>query len=171
MLLTLTLAVGCGGEPTDDLAPVSNFDATKYLGTWYEIARLPNSFEDGLTNVTATYSPYKKDKIKVVNEGYNTKSGKWEQATGQAKFKGAKDQGLLKVTFVGGIYLFGGDYKIIELDPGYQYALVTSSTRDTLWFLSRTPAVSPSLLKKMSDLGRKLDFDVDSWILVDQSWN
>lgn len=167
----LAVATGCGGESTDDLPPVSNFDANRYLGTWYEIARMPNRFQDGLTNVSATYSLRDDGNIDVLNEGLNQETQQWEQVTGRAKFQGPRDEGLLKVTFVGGIFLFGGDYKVIELDPGYQYALVTSSTRDSLWFLSRTATVSPALRQQMVDLARKLRFDVDQWIFADQGLN
>ena len=167
----VVIASGCGGEPTDDIPAVSNFDANSYLGTWFEIARMPNRFQDDLTNVKATYSLREDGKIDVLNEGFNQETEQWEQVTGRARFQGPRDEGLLEVTFVGGIFLFGGDYKVIELDPDYKYALVTSSTRDNLWFLSRTPTVSPALRQKMIDLARTLRFDVDSWIFGDQSWN
>jgi apolipoprotein D and lipocalin family protein len=115
-LLGLALLLsGCVGIP-DGITPVAGFQVERYLGKWYEVARLDHSFERGLEQVTAEYSPRDDGDIRVMNRGYNTAKQQWEEAEGRAKFVGAKDVGQLKVSFFGPFY---GGYNIVELDPNY----------------------------------------------------
>jgi len=138
------------------LEPVSGFDLNRYLGKWYEIARLPTWFERDLVNVTATYSLRSDGKVKVVNEGYKrTRSGKHKVAVGKAKFAKSPDKGYLKVSFFGPFY---ADYIIVELDPEYQYAIVASS-RKYLWILSREPKMDSTVLDKLVKRAQELGFD------------
>ena len=110
-LLILTfLFSGCSGIP-DGIEPVANFEVKRYLGKWYEIARLDHSFERGLSNITAEYSVREDGNLRVLNRGYNIKKKKWQDAEGKAKFTGSSDIGSLKVSFFGPFY---GGYNIIE---------------------------------------------------------
>ena len=127
------------------MEPISNFDLNQYLGKWYEIARLPASFEKNLINVTATYSMRNDGKVKVENQGIDQKSNKNKIAIGKAKFAGNSNIGYLKVSFFGPFY---ADYKIIELDTNYQFALVMSSTKYA-WILSRSPKLDSVIVNKL----------------------
>jgi apolipoprotein D and lipocalin family protein len=95
----MSLLPGCAGTSTKNLTPVSGFDAGRYAGSWYEIARFPHVFERGLTDVTAEYTAQADGSIRVVNRGYDPAKGKWRSATARAVFAGARDTGLLCVTF------------------------------------------------------------------------
>ncbi len=155
----------CVGIP-ENVEPVSNFNLKKYLGKWYEIARLDHSFERGLTHVTAEYSLRNDSGIKVINRGYSAKEKSWKEAEGKAYFVNGPDQGYLKVSFFGPFY---GSYIVFELDhDNYQHALVCGPNKSYLWILSRTPTLNEEivedLLKKTSSLG----FDVSQLIFVDQ---
>src|SRR6187431_3344352 len=97
-LFTTLLLVGCLGTP-DNVKPVTNFKVEKFLGTWYEIARLDFIYEKGLNQVTATYSLRSTDQIKVVNRGYQTEKSRWRETEGKAFFVNGKDEGYLKVSF------------------------------------------------------------------------
>jgi apolipoprotein D and lipocalin family protein len=121
LLLVLTLFLSaCTGTP-DGVKVVTGFEADKYLGTWYEIARLDHSFERGLEKVTATYSKREDGGIKVINRGYNPVKQEWKEAEGKAYFVETPDIGKLKVSFFGPFY---GGYNIIELDKSYyNYAM------------------------------------------------
>ena len=79
---------GCAGLPKG-AQPVTGFEAERYLGVWHEVARLDHSFERGLVNVTAEYSPRPDGGLKVVNRGFSPAKGKWKQAEGRAYFKSA----------------------------------------------------------------------------------
>ena len=112
----------CTGMP-EKVEPVDNFELDRYLGTWYEIARLDHSFERGLTNVTAEYSLRDDGGVKVVNRGYDPEAGEWKEADGKAYFVEDQNTGYLKVSFFGPFY---GSYVIADLDQeDYQYALVS----------------------------------------------
>jgi apolipoprotein D and lipocalin family protein len=147
--------------------PVSGFELNRYLGKWYEIARLPFKYEKDLVNVTATYSLRKDGKVKVVNEGYKgTKDGKHKVATGKAKFGKSTDQGYLRVSF---FWIFYGDYIIVDIDENYTYALVASSPK-YLWILSREPKMEKVILDSLIEKAQKLGFDTSRLYFTPQEW-
>ena len=155
----------CLGLP-ENIKPVQNFDLNKYLGKWYEIARLDHSFERGLQNVTAEYSIRDDGGVKVVNSGFSNKENEWRTAEGKAYFVNNESEGYLKVSFFGPFY---GSYVIFELDENYQYAFVTGADKKYLWLLSRTPQIDNELkdhfLEKVSLLG----YDTSEIIFVKQN--
>lgn len=91
---------GCLGMPKG-VEPVSGFELNRYLGKWYEVARLNHSFEEGLSQVSAEYSVNEDGSVKVINRGYSKEDQEWNEAEGKAKFIDAEDQGYLKVSFLG----------------------------------------------------------------------
>ncbi|QTR47320.1 lipocalin family protein [Thiothrix litoralis] len=166
-LLVLMLAwvlAGCVGVP-EGITPVAGFQVDRYLGRWYEVARLDHSFERGLEQVTAEYSPREDGTIRVLNRGYNTNKQQWEEAEGRAKFVGSKDVGQLKVSFFGPFY---GGYNIVELDPNYQYVMIVGNDRDYLWILSRTPQLDAAVQQRLVEKAKSLGFATDKLIYVKQ---
>src|SRR5690606_15589272 len=118
------------------------FDLKKYIGKWYEIARLDMRFEKNLNNVTAEYSLNEDGSVRVDNRGYDYLSDKWKESIGKARFVHTPDEGRLKVSFFGPFY---SGYNVIALDPGYRYALVAGSNLNYLWILSREPGIPTSV--------------------------
>jgi len=167
MGVTLTGCMGLFGvhKVPDNIQPVTNFDVNKYLGTWYEIARLDHSFESGLSQVTATYSQREDDGIRVVNKGYNAQKDQWQTAEGKAYFVDSPDKAHLKVSFFGPFY---GGYIVFHLED-YQYALVTGPDKSYFWFLSRTPQVPAEIQQRLISKAKQLGFAVDELIMVDHS--
>ena len=156
----------CTGAP-DGVTVVTGFDLNRYLGTWYEIARLDHKFERGLSNVTATYSLRDGGGVNVINRGYNVEDQEWEEADGKAYFVGDEDVGQLKVSFFGPFY---GGYNIIELDKdGYEYSMVAGPDRSYLWILSRTQTMDPDLLQGLIAKARELNFATDELIFVEHN--
>jgi apolipoprotein D and lipocalin family protein len=154
---------GCAGIP-DGVSAVDRFEVNRYLGTWYEIARLDHRFERGLTNVSATYSLRDGGGLTVVNRGYDVHGEKWKEARGRAYFVGSQDVGMLKVTF---FWPFYGGYNIVELDTEeYRYALVCGPNRDYLWILARDKNLEAAIYKKMVARAGELGFAVDQLIEV-----
>ncbi|MGA9638373.1 lipocalin family protein [Flavobacterium sp.] len=133
---------------------VQNFDKAKYLGKWYEIARLDFKYEKDMNNTTAEYSLKDDGMIKVDNKGYDYKKEKWEQSTGKAKFVGDENVAMLKVSFFGPFY---SGYNVIAIDPAYKYALVAGESLDYLWILSRETSIPEEIktnfLKKAQQIG------------------
>ena len=135
--------------------PVEQFEIDRYLGKWYEIARLPTWFEKDMTNVTATYSLMKNGKVKVENAGI--KNGKQKHAVGKAKIAQSAVIGHLKVAF---FLWFYADYIIIDLDKeNYTYAMVASS-REYLWILCREPKLDATILDSLVNKAEKMGFDI-----------
>jgi len=151
----------------ENVTPVKNFELDRYLGRWYEVARLDHSFERGLQQVTAEYTLDDEGHVDVTNRGYSAAEGEWEEAKGKAKFVKDSDTGHLAVSFFGPFY---GSYVIFELDKnGYEYAFVSGPNTDYLWFLSRTPTVDIELYEHFVETADTLGFDVSELIRVDQS--
>ena len=164
LVFTLPFVAACTGI-ADQVTPVPNFELPRYLGRWYEIARLDHAFERGLTHITADYSLRDDGGVKVVNRGYDEEAGSWEEAQGKAYFVKSDDKGYLKVSFFGPFY---GSYVIFELDENYQWAFVTSYNKNYLWLLSRTPQVQPAVLQDFLSMARELGYDTDELIYVRQ---
>lgn len=145
--------------------PVKNFSLEKYLGTWYEIVRMPVPFENGLGKVTANYSLGKNGYVIVLNRGIKEKNNKASIARGKAKFAAEKTTGHLKVSFFGPFY---ADYIITELDSAYTYAMITGNSNDYLWILSRTPTMDKPLLVSLVEKAAGLGFNTKKIIFTPQ---
>ena len=164
ILSACILLASCTGLP-EGVDPVKNFDPDRYLGTWYEIARLDHRFERGMTHVTADYSLREDGGIRVINRGYDTESGEWKEAEGKAYFEGSRNEGHLKVSFFGPFY---GSYAVFDLDQyNYQHAFIAGNSTDYLWLLARTPSVSDEVKQSFIDQSRSLGFPVEGLIFVD----
>lgn len=138
----------------DDLDVVPSVDLNRYVGRWYEIARLPNGFQKKCADtVSANYTLRADGKIEVLNRCRKA-SGEFTTAKGKAKIVDKKTNAKLKVTF---FWPFYGDYWILDLGPNYEYAVVGEPDRKYLWILSRSPqmdeALFQELLQKMAGKG------------------
>jgi apolipoprotein D and lipocalin family protein len=157
------LVAGCTGMP-QGVTPVSDFDVNRYLGEWYEIARLDHSFERGLEKITAQYSLKPDGGIRVVNRGFDPASGQWREAEGKARFIDDPSTGRLKVSFFGPFY---GAYNIIRLDhDGYRYALVCGPDTSYLWILARTPDLDSTIVEQLVSYAAESGFDTSQLIYV-----
>lgn len=149
------------------LTTVRDVDINKYSGKWYEIARLPNSFEKGLVCVTANYGMRDDGKISVINAGRKEDDiSKVKSVQGKAWVPDKNEPGRLKVQF---FWPFAGGYYIFHLDQeNYQYALVGNPSRKFLWILARTPKIEESLYQELLDIARKNEFAIEKLIKVRQ---
>jgi len=164
-LVVFLLLTGCLGKP-DGVEPVGNFELQKYLGKWYEIARLDHSFERGLSQVTANYSLRDDGGVKVLNRGYSEERKEWKQAEGKAYFVGGDDRGYLKVSFFGPFY---GSYIVVALDhERYRYSMVAGPNKSYLWILSRTPQMEDKVKAELVRKAAALGFDTAKLIFVKQ---
>jgi len=159
------LVTGCGGYP-HTITPVKQFDVHKYLGKWYEVARLDHSFERGLEQVSAEYTLLKGGRIKVVNRGFSIKNNEWKEAVGKAYSAGRADEGYLKVSFFGPFY---SSYVVFDLDKeDYQYAYVSGPNHNYLWLLSRTPKVEEEVITRFVETAEEKGFNREELIYVKQ---
>jgi apolipoprotein D and lipocalin family protein len=164
-VFTLIISISfnsCSTIPIGAVA-IENFEKEKYLGQWYEIARLDFKFEKNLNNTTANYSINKNGTLKVDNKGYNTKKQKWSQSIGKAKFINGEEIGSLKVSFFGPFY---GGYNIIAVDSEYKYALVAGSSLDYLWILSRDTNIPHHIKSKYLNIAKAIGYNTEELIWV-----
>jgi apolipoprotein D and lipocalin family protein len=167
LLLALSLA-GCTGIP-EGVEPVRGFDLQRYLGTWYEIARLDHPFERGLSNVSANYTLRDDGGVRVLNRGFDAAEGEWKEVEGKAYFVEEPDVGRLKVSFFGPFY---ASYNVIALDKeGYRHALVSGPNTDYLWILAREPTLPPEVQEALIAQAKAAGFPTNDLIVVEHPQN
>ncbi len=145
-------------DPVPPLRTVSSLDLKRYMGKWYEIASFPQRFQKGCVATVATYSLRPDGKVDVVNECRNmTPEGKLRVAKGTAWVVDRSTNAKLKVRF---FWPFSGDYWVIDLGPGYEYAVVGHPERTYLWILSRTPKMDPDTYNHIIERLKAQHYDV-----------
>jgi len=146
--------------------PVGNFDISRYLGRWYEVARIDQRFEKGLVRTRAEYSLNSNGSVQVVNRGFDPRRNRWEEARGKGQFVGGSDQAALKVSFFGPFY---GGYNVVALDEQYRWAMVVGSSLDYFWILSRTPVLPTGVRQHLLSQAQQIGIDLDRivWVMQD----
>ena len=137
-------------------------DLKKYMGKWFEIARIKNEFEPNMKKVTAQYNLNEDDTIQVINSGYI--DGTLKEIIGTAKT--TNENNLLLISFRHPIY---SQYKILFVDDDYQYALVGGSSENYLWMLSRTPNLDKAILDKMINIAKEEKYNINKIVLTEQN--
>lgn len=146
--------------------PVGNFDISRYLGRWYEVARIDQRFEKGLVRTRAEYSLASNGSVQVVNRGFDPRRNRWQEARGKAQFVGSSDEAALKVSFFGPFY---GGYNVVALDEQYRWAMVIGSSLDDFWILSRTPVLPTGVRQHLLAQAQQIGVDLDRilWVMQD----
>lgn len=167
IIVMFAFSLSCSSVP-DMVKPVSEFDLPRFMGTWFEIARLDHRFERGLEKVTAQYTLLDDGSVRVVNKGFSPKKNEWKEAVGKAKVASDVNMGALKVSFFGPFY---GPYVVYELDKmEYQYAFV-SSGEGYLWLLARSPTVDEEIKERFIESAKTLGYQESELIFVAHGTN
>ncbi|MGQ7947552.1 lipocalin family protein [Flavobacterium sp. WC2509] len=166
-IITLLGFSSCSFKP-ENAAAITPFYKEKYLGKWYEIARLDFKYEKDLNNTTAEYSINEDGTIKVFNRGYNVKKNEWEQSTGKAKFVGNENVAELKVSFFGPFY---SGYNVIAIDSDYKYALVAGESLKYLWILSRDKTIPNDIKENYLKIAEKIGYQTSDLIWAEHTKN
>lgn len=175
MVIGASLIAGTAGAATylltgSDSIPASaeavkDFDAARYMGKWYEIARFDFKFEKDLALVTADYSENPDGSIKVVNSGYNTEKEQWQSAVGKAVFAKTSDIGMLKVSFFGPFY---SGYNVVAIDKEYKYAMVFGKNLNYLWLLSREKTMPKAVIENYLEIAANAGYDLSRLVWTAQ---
>lgn len=165
VFISVMMFNSCSSIPKGATA-VSPFEKEKYLGLWYEIARLDFKFEKNLNNTTAEYGIREDGKISVTNRGYNYVKDEWKEAVGKAKFVEDENVAKLKVSFFGPFY---AGYNVIALDENYQYALVAGKDLGFLWILSRETTIPDDVKNQYLNIAQNIGFETDDLIWVEHN--
>ncbi|HCM39152.1 MAG: hypothetical protein A2070_00865 [Bdellovibrionales bacterium GWC1_52_8] len=154
------------------LRTVPSVDLSRYVGTWYEIARLPNRFQKDCAQSTAKYSLREEGKIDVLNSCRKLSDGSLKEAHGLAEVVDRDTNSKLRVIFTPGLIRWlgigWGNYWIIELEPEYKYVVVSEPGREYLWILSRTPVMEKSVYEGILERLKANGFDVSKLIHFSQ---
>lgn len=159
----MSIFYSCDTIPHGAIA-VKPFHKERYLGKWYEIARKDFKYERNLSNTTAEYTLNDNGTIKVDNQGFNKKTGKWDRAIGKAKFVEEDNIGKLKVSFFGPFY---SGYNVIAIDDEYNYALVAGSSLKYLWILSRNTNIPVEIKNKYLKIAEQIGYNTADLIWVE----
>jgi apolipoprotein D and lipocalin family protein len=149
-VLVWVIACAAGGVSAgESLTPVASLDVPRYMGTWYEIAKLPNWFQRNCVSSTrAQYSLQEDGRVQVANS-CRLATGEFDDALGVARQIGAPNSPKLKVRFAPAwlslLPMVWGDYWVVELDDNYQWAAISEPGRKYLWILSRSPRMDPAV--------------------------
>lgn len=146
---------------------VSSVDLKRYMGTWYEIAHYPTSFQKGCMATKATYALLDDGRVDVLNEcKRGTPDAEPSRAKGKAKVVDGETNAKLKVTF---FWPFYGDYWIIDLGEDYGYAVVGHPSRKYLWILSRAPRMDEALYGRILErLKNEKGYDITKLVRTPQ---
>lgn len=165
MVICSLIVAGCASAPAG-VKVVDGFELQRYLGSWYEIARLDHRFERGLSRVSATYSMRNDGGVEVINRGYNRSDNSWKEARGRAYLRGKPQIAALKVSF---FWPFYAGYNVIALDrQDYRYALVCGPSRDYLWILAREQQLEAPVVERLVAMAGAYGFDTEALIFVEQ---
>jgi apolipoprotein D and lipocalin family protein len=170
-LILTAVAIALSAQ-TRPLRVVPVVDYERYAGTWYEIARLPNSFEKKCVgDITATYTVRQDGRIDVKNR-CRVANGAFSDAVGIARRVDGQPPSVLKVrfapAFLSFIPLVWGDYQIIELADDYSHVIVGSPDREYLWILSRTPRMDDTLYRSLLKAAESQGFGTTGMVKVEQ---
>jgi len=163
----LTILSGCGSPNYAPLNVVDKVDVARYLGKWYEISHLPNSFQKKCNCTSAEYSILDSTTILVVNTcRKDSSNGEISQVKGKAFLVEGTNNTKFRVQF---FWPFRGDYWIIDLDKdNYQYAVVGTPSRQYLWILSRKPTMEEKLYYSLVDKCKEKGFDIRMLVKTNQ---
>lgn len=162
-LLTVPIIAlfSCSPKVTVDNSTVPSLDLNRYLGKWFEIARIDHRFERGMEQCTAVYERQEDGMLKVTNRG--KKRGEWSTTVGKGKLTNVP--GVLRVSFFGPFY---ADYRVLKLAPDYSYALVGGGSDDYLWILSRTPQLNDDARRRIVSDAHSRGYNTERLIWVKQ---
>lgn len=165
-ILPILCMEGCSTADSIITSTVPSLDIERYMGRWYEVARMDHSFERGLTGCMANYSLQDDGTVRVVNSGFkNNLEGDYKESVGKARRPDSRYPGKLEVSF---FLWFYSDYNVMELADDYRYALVGSKSEDYLWILSRTPQLLPEDKDYLINQAKARGYDVTKLIWVQQ---
>ena len=148
------------------VSPVDSFDLSKYLGTWYEIARIDFRHEKNLDNTKVMYSINYDGEIKVLNSGVNTITGEYSEAIGRVKVVSDNGSAMMKVSFWGPFY---SGYNVIALDKDYKYALVAGDSHKYLWMLSREKTIPIAVINDYLKVAKQAGYDTRKLLWVNHN--
>ena len=155
---------GCATKPLN-INPIQNFDVNKYMGRWYEIARIDSFLKDGMDYVYSDYHLDKDGTISVLSSGLKAGDSTREYVEGEADLAKGRKTGFLEISFIRPFY---SDYIVFKVDGDYQYSYVGGSDKNHIWLFSKTPTVPEDIREDFLARANSLGYDVTKLVWVQQ---
>lgn len=164
-ITALILLRACSPKIPKGAKAIQDFNPERFLGTWYEVARLDYKWERNLDNVNATYSLKPDGSIKVDNKGFDYTENKWKGKIGEARFVHSSTEARLKVSF---FKPFWAGYNVVDIDEEYKYALVFGNDLCYMWILSKEKAIPEKYKERFLKKAQETGYDTSKLIWVKQ---
>lgn len=148
--------------------PLEPFDLQRYLGRWYELARLDAGASRGLTDTSIEFSQSPHGQVQALHRGFDPQAWQWRHARASVRPAGRPDVGYLKISF---IWPATASHVVVAADDDYRHAVACGHNREQLWLLARSPQVKSVVRAALLEQARVAGFDVDSLLWVDQRRN
>ena len=160
VIATVGALAGCNSIPPAPLPTVASVELPRYMGTWYEIARLPNRFQAACASDTVARYRLKGDGVEVLNRCRRA-DGSVDAITGRATPVAGSAGARLRVSF---FWPFYGNYWVLDIDRAYETVLVGEPSREYAWILSRSPHIDDAHLQALLARAQSLGFDRSAFV-------
>ena len=153
-------------RPAAVIEPVADFDVERFVGDWYEIARIEQGLGKPLTRSRVEYALQDDGSLSITSRGFHTGTHRWVESTGTARFVGSPHFGALKASFLG--LIFEG-YHVVAIDPDYRWAMIMGDTTDSFKLLSRTPVLDGDTTDRLVYQAELMGVESDRihWVMQD----
>ena len=162
VIFIIFLVIKSSGIP-GNINTVSSFNIWKFLGKWYEIARMEQFYEKNLSNTSIECLINENGTILIYNSGYNNISKKWVKAVGKVRLKSIQTEASFEICYYN---IFNSRYSIIGIDEDYQYALIMGSDIKKAWIISRSISLPENIKSDFLELANSFGIDISSFIWV-----
>ena len=152
---------------------VQQLDLDRYMGQWFEIARMPNSHErDCAADVVTTYQRISETAVDVATACRHA-DGEEERMEVIARVRDTVSKAKLELRYapraLGWIPFVWDDYWVLDVAPTYAYALVGEPGRESLWILARTPRLDDATYDQLVAAAAAQGFDTGKLARTPQS--
>ena len=153
-------------RPAAVIEPVADFDVERFVGDWYEIARIEQGLGKPLTRSRVEYALQDDGSLSITSRGFHTGTHRWVESTGTARFVGSPHFGAMKASFLG---LFFEGYHVVAIDPDYRWAMIMGDTTDSFKLLSRTPVLDGETTDRLVYQAELMGVEADRihWVMQD----
>ena len=152
--------------PAATIEPVSDFDVDRFVGDWYEIARIERGLGKPLTRSRVEYELQDDGSLTITSRGFHTGTHRWVESMGTARFVGSPHFGAMKASFLG---LFNEGYHVVAIDPDYRWAMIMGDTTESFKLLSRKPVLDGDTTDRLVYQAELMGVEADRihWVMQD----
>ena len=169
--ILITFMLICSYELVFGIETVKSVDLKRTMGTWYEIASIPNKWQaDCYKNTKSVYTPNKNGSFDLTKSCIK-KNGRGAEISGEGNVVNKETNAEYKVSFVPLLHLFGwftGQYKMLLVDPDYRFAVVGEDNMEYGWIMARQHSIHYRDLAMLESQIRQMGYDSCKFLITIQ---